>query len=45
MIKRLSLLLLSILVSLSLEAAETDPLFQSAERLDITITAPFGRID
>ena len=45
MIKRLSLLLLPTLVSLSLEAAETDPLFQSVERLDITITAPFGRID
>lgn len=45
MIKRLPLLLFPILVSLSLEAAGTDPLFQSAERLDITITAPFGRID
>lgn len=45
MIKRLSLLLFPIFISISLEAAESDLLFQSVERLDITITAPFGRID
>ncbi len=45
MLKRLSLLLIPILTSVSLEAAESDLLFQSTERLEITITAPFGRID
>ncbi len=45
MLKRLSLLLIPILTSVSLEAAESDLLFQSTERLEVTITAPFGRID
>ena len=45
MLKRLSLLLIPILTSVSLEAAESDLLFQSTERLEITITAPFGLID
>lgn len=45
MMKRLSIMLFPVFISISLAAEESDLLFQSAEPLDITITAPFRRID
>lgn len=44
-IKIIFTLVLTLLAGVTVSAGESDPLFQSNEILDITLTGPFGRID